>query len=182
MGQWRRKWARVSGAPPHASQMGESTSLHRNRWALSAEKSVLRRARVEMMARDNEESYGGQRMRDGSELSIWRNAQPVLDRFHKVAQLSRISVFMARLQVVRETGTDGDAGSNVAACAATSANSFPTVPICAGVHTLVIWRSGYRSIAPRTRTSYAIARNWPERGAVETIPLSPACESEILSI
>lgn len=94
-----------------------------------------------------------------SSLAIWRNPRPVFDRFHKTPQFDRTRTLTARLHVVRDTGTKGDGGSKVAAFAAASASSLPTVPMCAGIHRLVIWISGCTSIAARTRTSYAIARN-----------------------
>lgn len=83
-------------------------------------------------------------MSDGGERSICLRERPVGQERQMAAQRARMSSLIRRLHVVRETGSDGDGGRRVAALAAESARSLPTVPIWAGVQKLVICKAGSR--------------------------------------
>jgi hypothetical protein len=112
---------------------------------------------MEVSARLAEDKYGVRRMSEGGESSISHKPRPGVDTPHAHFHRSRIAVLILRLQVVRDTGTEAGGGSRVAALAASSANSLPTVPMCASVHRFVMWSPGSVAIAVRARLSYAIA-------------------------
>jgi hypothetical protein len=65
-------------------------------------------------------------------------ATPRLRQFPGSLPLSEDEEIYAGLHVIKETGADGSGGSSVAALAARSTNSFPAVPIFAGVQRFVM--------------------------------------------